>query len=310
MAPAAAGPSPDAPGRILRAFGVAYQSIDFIGAGATSEAWAITTGCGRLVLRIAAPRAGERACYEAEFGLRQRVLAQGGRVARPIATNLDVDARVAVEWCLDEFVEGAVAGGELPLTACHDLGETLAVLHGLPAEGHGQLQNRRDELVGKSASPVEGVLARLERPWPFTGAPLTDHPIAAEAPYLLSRLETLKPELLALLGDDRGRAVNHTDLHGGQLPVSDGRLAAILDFGDAVVAPPAWDIGSFGYFNGWDLTKRVLEGYTPDSSRRAELLEQGRLFAIVIALHHAMRSVSLNQPERMAGAIRYLNSNL
>lgn len=309
MNPAGA-PSPDAPERILRACGVAYQSITFITAGATSEAWDVTTSDSRLVLRIAAPRAGERARYEAEVAIRQGVLALGGKVARPIATNQDVDAGLVAEWCLDEYVHGSPAEGDLPRQVCHDLGETLAALHSLPTEGYGFPANRRDRLIGESSSAREGVLARLERPWPFTGAALADHPIAAAAPGLLDRLEPLKPALLALLDDDRGRAVNHTDLHSGQLPVLAGRLSAVLDFGDAVIAPPAWDIGSFGYFHGWDLAAQMLKSYTADPARRAELLEQGRLFAMVIALHHAGRAGRLNQPERMAGALRYLRANL
>lgn len=294
--------------RILSACGISYQQIRYITAGATSEAWAITSSDGHLVLRIAAPRAGERSRYEAEFGIRQRLRALGGEVARPVATNRDVDAGVAVDWCLDEFVEGAAAEGQLPHRACHDLGQTLAALHSLPAGGHGLLANRRDRLVGESATARDGILARLERPWPFTGASLEDHPIASEAHDLIELLEALRPALLALLDGDG--SVNHTDLHGGQLQVSDGRLAAILDFGDAVVAPPAWDIGSFGYFFGWDQAKLLLDGYTDDPARRVELLERGRLFAVVIALHHAGRSIRLGQPERMSGAVRYLQANL
>jgi hypothetical protein len=53
-----------------------------------------------------------------------------------------------------------------------------------------------------------------------------------------------------------------------------------------------------------------LIGYAADPEARAAILEEARLFAIVIALHHAARSVVLNRPHRMAAAVRYLDANL
>jgi aminoglycoside phosphotransferase (APT) family kinase protein len=113
-----------------------------------------------------------------------------------------------------------------------------------------------------------------------------------------------------LLDGRTGTAVVHSDLHAGQLPLVEGRLAALLDFGDAVAGPPAWDIGSFAYFHGWALTAHVLDAYTQDATKRPRIREEARHFAVVFALSHAASSVTRSQPARMEGALRYLRENL
>jgi aminoglycoside phosphotransferase (APT) family kinase protein len=305
-----ASSSPESARTILAACGIAIEGLQPLAAGAQSTVWDVRARQGRFVLRVAAPRHGERVRYEAEYAIRKRLHALGGRVARPIATNRDVDAGVTVDWCLDEFAGSERPTGQLPRQACQDLGQTLALLHSLPVDGYGLLENRRDRLVGRHRDVRDGILSRLEQPWPFSGQPIERHPIATEAPDLLDAIEAMHSQLLGLLSLDRGLSVNHADLHAGQLPLSNGRLAAVLDFGDAVAGPPSWDIGSFGYFFGWNRTVRMLEGYSEYRSTRALLIDQGRMFAIVIALHHAGRSAPLIQPQRMSGALRYLRAAL
>jgi hypothetical protein len=50
--------------------------------------------------------------------------------------------------------------------------------------------------------------------------------------------------------------------------------------------------------------------YTPNEWLRRRLLTEARSFGIVIALHHASRSVSLQRPQRMRDAIRFLQLTL
>lgn len=99
-------------------------------------------------------------------------------------------------------------------------------------------------------------------------------------------------------------------MHGGQLLIAGGRLAALLDFGDAAIGPPAWDIASFAYFHGWRLAQAVLTGYTRGEELRRGLYEEARTFAVLLALHHASRSVTLQQPQRMDSAISFLRRTL
>ena len=296
---------------IMDACGFPDSEIRFLATGATSEVWAVHAAGQHFALRIAIPNPWEPCYYEAEFAVRELLHRVDGRVARPISTNRDVDAGVDVEWCLDEFIDGASGRGrELPEAACRDLGELLARLHRLPVEGFGLLQNRRDKLAGSADNARAGVLQRLAEPWPIAGKPLEQHPLAAERPDLVPLLAPLEPGLLALVADDRPAAVAHSDLHDGQILLVGDRLRALLDFGDAVAGPVCWDLASFGYFHGWDRTLWVLEAYTRDPVERERLLHEARLFAVVLALHHASRSVTLGQPQRMQGAVRYVSENL
>jgi aminoglycoside phosphotransferase (APT) family kinase protein len=99
-------------------------------------------------------------------------------------------------------------------------------------------------------------------------------------------------------------------LHEKQILITGGHLVGLLDFGDAAIGTPAWDVASFGYFHGWRLARVLLTGYTPDEWLRHRLLTEARSFAFLIALHHASRSVSLQRPQRMRDAIQFLRRTL
>lgn len=297
--------------QITAACGITASSIEHLATGAQSQVWLVTVGVARYTLRIGVARPGERNTYEAEHGIRRRLVELGGRVARPIYTNRDKRLDTAVKWSLDEYVEGApIPAGELAREACREIGELLAKLHSIPVRGFGLLRNQRGELTGSRPNPREGILSRLHEPWPFTGVPLESHPIIAERPDFLPRLHTAEPTILELVDSLPQPVVLHTDLHPGQFLFKGGRLAALVDFGDATAGPPAWDVASFAYFFGWQRAGWMLEGYTDDRARRDQLRAEARLFALVIALHHAGRAGVLGQRRRMDGAIRYLAEHL
>ncbi|MEZ4523546.1 MAG: aminoglycoside phosphotransferase family protein [Thermomicrobiales bacterium] len=258
MHPAGSEPSDETAGRIIAACGIAACRIDFLASGVQSLVWVVETREQRYALRIASPASPEPPSYESEFGIRQCLADLGGRVSRPVRTNRDVESEFPFDWSLDEFVDGSPdPAGQLTAAACRDLGRTLALLHRLPVEGYGPLENRRDRIVGQSMSFRDGIRSRLERPWPFSGESLDFHPIASVAPDLLGKIRPLEPEMLALEGRPSRMSVIHSDLHAGQLALSNGRLAALLDFGDALIGPPAWDIGSFAYFHGWEMSGQL-----------------------------------------------------
>jgi Ser/Thr protein kinase RdoA (MazF antagonist) len=311
LTPTAGRSSADEARQIAASCGISASSIRLLSTGAQSEVWLVEAGSQRHTLRIDVSRVGETSSYESEFAIRGLLADLGGQVARPLFTNRDVAAFVDRAWSVDEYVEGRPAGREeITPAICRELGELLARLHNLPVEGFGLLQNHRDRLVGSVTSPKDGFLSRLDRPWPFTGQPIQQHPIAAAAPDLVERLESLEPELLELARPDQTSVPLHTDLHHGQILLYDGRLAALLDFGDATAGPPAWDVASFAYFHGWNAANLMLEGYTEDQRYRDALIADGRRFAVVLALHHAGRAGPLNQPQRMDGAVRYLATHL
>jgi aminoglycoside phosphotransferase (APT) family kinase protein len=294
--------------KIIGACGIIPAYVRHIGTGAQSQVWLVESTTERFTLRVGVARAGEANAYESEFALRRQLLDRGGHVAKPLFTNLDIETGTAA-WSLDEYVVGSPVTPEMLTSAmCREIGELLAKLHSLPVEGFGLLQNRRDRLVGRQFSRRDGILDRLDQPWPFTGAALEEHPIVLERPESVQKLRCVEPLLVALTENDSETCVLHSDLHRGQFLFHEGRLAALLDFGDATAGPRAWDIASFAYFHGWRLASHMIEGYVKTSSGAASIFDDARLFAIVLALHQAGRAGPLGQPQRMEGAIRYLSN--
>lgn len=295
-------------------FGLGHQvhSVDFLAKGSTSEVWLAITDQRPVVVRLAEPHVGKTANFEGDAGLRSALCQLDNRVAQPLATSathLKIDAN-GIEWAVDSFIAGDIlTRGALPQPVCHDLGELLAKLHSIPAQGFGLLRNQRADIIGQADNVIDGIRTRLQDPWPYYPTDLYDHPIAQAAPHLLSRIEPYKQPLLDLL-IDRPCAPLHTDLHERQMLTLNGRLNGLLDFGDAMIGPVVCDIGSFMGFHGRAQTKWLIEGYTDKPSRRQELLEQAHLWGIVVSLHHASRAVTLNRPERMKRVVKYLDENL
>ncbi|GAA5500726.1 hypothetical protein Dxin01_00451 [Deinococcus xinjiangensis] len=194
-------------------------------------------------------------------------------------------------YCLEGLVRGD--DSEPSRAGWAELGQTLAALHALSHTGHGLLQDRPDALCGASQTPESGLLTRLRRVWPFDAAPLESHPLLWRAPELGPPLWALADELKAVLHSQT--AVCHTDLHHNQLIWRGGRLAALLDFGDATVAPPAWDSASLAFYHGWDAV--MLAG-----------LEAGRaaaLFGLLLAFHRAGRAAETGSVARQAQAAAF-----
>ncbi len=295
---------------IVAACSIPNATVSYLASGATSEVWQVRAGDGHYALRIAIPNPWEPCSYEPEFAIRQQLTAIGGRVARPVATNSDVNTGAGAEWSLDEYVAGGDAERAIDATVARDLGEVLARLHEIPVEGFGLLRNQRAPLCGVTSTARAGIMSRLQQPWPFSGDTLDDHPIASAAPELLGPLRSLEVRLWGVVEPVGWAVINHTDLHRGQLALANGRLAALLDFGDAAAGPRCWDIASFAYFNGWELTRALLAGYTHDATTQRELEADAKAFGVILALHHAGRAGPLNQPGRLDGALRYLRERL
>ena len=128
------------------------------------------------------------------------------------------------------------------------------------------------------------VVARfhLARIWPFDGADLHGHPIAARWPELITAIaDRAEPILAAGLAP---ATVVHTDLHWDHLLVDDGRLAGILDFGDAFAGPPGWDEACLRYYHG--------------DAIAGPATEQGRLLGIAFALYKLDKTPARDDGDR------------
>ena len=297
--------------QIADGIGLDVRQCSKLAEGATSTAWSLSTGSDHYVLRIACPNPGKVARFEADKGVRQRLRHLDQRVAQPIATNISHPVHtIQSDWIIDRFVEGKTGiRGCLPTKVCRDLGEILNSLHQLPCNGYGTLKNCSEKLIGSEKEIRAGIKSRFQDPWPFDGSLLDDHPIVTAAPDLadglLGRLDALLQQL-----DLTECVVLHADLHEKQILFSDKGVEAIIDFGEATIGWPAWDIASFAYFHGWHQTSLLLESYEENREMRDSIAIRAKDLALIIALHHSSRSLTLNKPHRMQAAVSYIRNHL
>ena len=280
-----------------------------IAAGSTSVVWRLDSGGEAWVVRLGAPRVGKRTRFAVDAAVRARLAATGCPVAEPIATNQSVADPVAGVlpggWAVDRVVPGTEARtGAIPCAAFRDLGALIAHLHALPVTGWGLLQDRADVFAGTADDAEAGLATRFERPWPFVTADLAAHPLATAAPALLPDLAPLRDRLVAA-ATAAPLAIQHTDLHAGQMFLADGRLTGLIDFGDPTAAPAAFDAGAVAYFHGWDAVGPFLDGYAAGGLRPPSRGDIAAM-AILLAMHHVSRAQTLGLGERRERASRFI----
>jgi aminoglycoside phosphotransferase (APT) family kinase protein len=277
---------------IARAASIEANEVRPLPGGTSSRAWRIEAGTGLFILRHALPDAERPPIYEAETGLFTRLRVLDVRVPERIATNYDVDVdgvgRLA--WAIDRELPGApVVPGSMTAEAARDLGELLARLHSLPVERQGALEDTREAIRGTTDDFESAAVSRWASAWPFDGAALIAHPVARRAPDLLERIGALRATLMRFTTVHR-TAVLHADLHEEHIFLDGDRLGGVVDFGDAFISHPAWDIASFGYFHGPDLVAPLLKGYTDRRLEREIIEAEAALLELVIALHKLYRA--------------------
>lgn len=261
-------------------------SARFLASGATCVAYTD----GRRVARLAVLEQDARLTVEA--AVRQALHAAGVPTPEVLEVGRLPSGRA---FTVDTLASGD-GNGPSP-AGWSDLGGALAALHALPHSGYGLLEDRADLFRGLACTPADGLRTRLEEAWPFGTTSLGTHPLIAAAPDLAEPLAGLEGDLRDVIG---GRAaLCHTDLHGEQFRWQAGRLAALLDFGDAAIGPPAWDVASLAYFHGWPAAVEVARAAALPCGREAAL------FGLLLAFHRASRAVTLNRPARTAEAVTF-----
>ena len=296
--------------QILKRLGEAHRSTVYLESGSSSIAYRVVSDRSEYILRVASTNTGKVAKYESDFYLRSLLYREGHPVARPIATNVSLDIGLKKLWAFDEYHPGThPKRGEIAPLVSRQLGSMLRFMHKLPVSGHGLFENSRTRLFGLSPTPETGMLSRFESPWPFTAVPLDKHPSVRDQPSLKSGIQRLKNELSAIVKKGRS-AVIHSDLHEKQLILSNGRLSALLDFNEAGVGRPEWDMGSYLYFHGEKCLNDLLDGYTNNSLEKMELSYRSRLASILIALHHGNRGCILDRPHRIKASRQFLKGIL
>ncbi len=218
----------------------------------------------------------------------------------PVAVVLEVgrlpDGR---KFSLETFVSGDSGGPSA--TGWADLGRTLTVLHALSHSGFGVLRESSEGVRGTASNAADGLRTRLNT-WPFNRGALEAQPLIEHALDLAAPLAALERELWQVA--ELPSALCHTDLHGGQFRWRGGRLAALLDFGDVAIGPPAWDLASAAYFHGWNAAEQIAHGASLRCDRPVAL------FGLLLAFHRAGRAAGQGGTGRMAQAVAFARSCL
>jgi len=315
---------PDAPtvARIvIAATGESPNALRIVGQGVTAVAWRADADGGSYSVLVALPvetyadqypEAGPR--FEARFAVQTALHARDPRCPEPIATNRGPGIPPSLEgiaWMVSTWAEGDALEGPMPDAVARDLGEAVAQLHRVPSAGYGMLADTAEAIRGAASDPGEGFTSRWgAEAWPYNGLPLSTHPIVQTAPHLVMPAAALREQLLAY-ADVPARAVCHTDLSRPNYLVEDGRLSAIIDFGDAAIVPPAVDIASFAFYEVWDATERFLEGYASNSVLRDIRRAEAQQLAVVLALQKIQKHAKRRpDTERLQRAITFLEATL
>lgn len=292
---------------VIRMAGLRFVSKTRLQSSPSSEVWFVRANRGNVVVRFLGSKNGFEPRIAFEATVRRRLHDEGIPVAKVIATSQDFsEVTHSRPWIIDEHLLGKThLRGKLPNGICADLANVLIHLHDIEGHGFGRAEHC-DELRGIADSIEIGLATRFDNPWPLGSLTIDQHPISQAGKRIGDRLRDFESKILEHLHDSPSRVV-HSDLHEGQMICCDSQLAGLIDFGDSMLADPAWDFASLYYFHGDRVLDTVISTYEPKGITRTVLAQRARLFSICIACHHATRSKRLAKPHRMDAAITHLH---
>ncbi|MFA3918133.1 aminoglycoside phosphotransferase family protein [Ruegeria hyattellae] len=292
---------------ILTRLGETLRHAGFLAQGSTSRVWEVWSDRRAYALRVI--DAPDRALTAPiDRFLRKSISDRGGRLACPVLSSDETDTLWRGNpWVLEPLLVGShPARGALPAQVSRALGQTLAALHQVPVHGFGRpVRIDGDCILGATSDPFEGVLQRFEHPLPESWAQDFLHPALAAAPEIEAGARTLLHEV-SLQMAELPPVLCHTDLHERQLICDGDRLVGLLDFGDATLLDPHWDLGSVLYFHGDRNFRQVFDAYQGSARLTQCQPDLAAAFSVAIALHHAARSRLPGKGHRLARALAHI----
>lgn len=178
-------------------------------------------------------------------------------------------------WSVVPWIEGQPAF-EAPVNVegARDLGRALAALH-QPAPADAPVNPFRStplsNRIGRASGRLEALVSQAERHPAPNGARLD----AQRAEDLLGRAARLAP------GE---RVCTHLDLHGENIITQNGRLAGIIDWGDAGAGDRATDLGQAYVLLGPGRWRTMLGAYGPtERTTRERAKAEAVAYAVTLA---------------------------
>lgn len=254
----------------------------------------LNTERGRFALKLAA--ASELAAER--WGLER---AGGARVPVPsvVAAEPLSDGR---GFLITEWLDGRPAV-DTDTEALAEAGRALRRFHRVTGPGYGRVDVAARAARGRHdswATFIDGILAGIDD--------LVRHDVIGAA--VAHRLEDAVADHQELISYSGEGVLLHCDLKPAHLFVADGRLVAIIDWGDTSYGDPRWDLARLRQ-SGHDVFARVLEGYVREDQEFKEAglgpalldgeVESGSEFDRSIACLSAVLRLDALHYELMAG---------
>jgi hypothetical protein len=188
---------------------------------------------------------------------------------------------------MSAFIMSHVVGG--PIVAGHpafpEVGGGLRRLHDMRLPGFGWLaealwDERSDFSLMHSSwlDFLKGIVGDTRR--------LADS-YGVAAPVAEAAAAALDAHADALAAVEVG-SLCHGDLKAAHILVDAGRLAGVIDWGDAVVGDPLWDIARFAHRADAGSVSWLLEGYDPERAMVDELAWRVPLYGVLWILVDAI----------------------
>ncbi|MDP5217923.1 aminoglycoside phosphotransferase family protein [Ruegeria sp. 2205SS24-7] len=279
----------------------------FLAQGATSRVWEIWSDQRAYVLRIIDSPARTLNGPLDRF-LRKWISDRGGRVSCPVLSSDEVGTLwQGRPWTLEPLLVGRhPPRGKLPAPVCRALGETLAALHQVPVRGFGRPAHVDGACIhGATSDPVAGLLQRFDHPLPEHWPQDFTSPAFAAAPEIETGTHALLQKVSARVAERRP-VICHSDLHEQQLICDGDQLVGLIDFGDATLLDPHWDLGSVIYFHGERNFRQVFAAYQQAARDTGCQPDLAAAFSVAIALHHAARSRLPGKSHRLERAVAHI----
>ncbi|HEY7937372.1 MAG TPA: aminoglycoside phosphotransferase family protein [Candidatus Limnocylindrales bacterium] len=229
-----------------------------IGLGLSSEAWLVSDGARRSVLRLALEGLSWPSTYRAEHVILAALAAHGGPVPEPISGSWEIATWQGAPWSLTSYAAGSPLRASSRVSAAPAIGAFVELLRSVPVDGFGPVNELASPLRGVAEDPRSGLLAWMDGDpfWPFDGTRLRDHPALHDLPDLARTLET-QVERIEAAAHAGPMALVHADLHEENI-LEDGRRLAFIDFGEAFIGSADWEPATLAYFMGWELADQAI----------------------------------------------------
>ena len=210
--------------------------------------------------------------------------ARGARAGLAVPAVLGF-GRLGTDGSMSAFIMSRVDG--LPIPSEHpafpEVGVGLRRLHDVRLPGFGWLAEASWDERGHVSFPHSSWLGFLKGI--SSDARGLDSVIAAPVAEAVAAAMDAHADALAAV---EVGALCHGDLKPAHILVDAGRLAGVIDWGDAVVGDPLWDIARFAHRTDERSISLLLEGYDPDLAIVGELASRVALYGVLWMLVDAI----------------------